>query len=258
MLAFTIVAGLLVLTVIVGMRVSWVPLRDTAVDVGLGEVRRWYPLAIDGLDGVAIIAAITLYGRAGYRAAMGTVVGLTAVSTVLNVAHGLEAARVTHESASMTWAHVTLAAAAPNLCIALGAHLVAVMLQRVRGLLDVWLAQRATRAPKTAKVERKHAKAAPTPEPQALEVAAEAPAGEDTDTHDRADDATGEPEMRPASAEPEPARITASQAAGMLGVHPATFRDWAANGIVPLAGRNELGWKMYARADVEKLVSSAN
>src|SRR4051794_30929158 len=107
--AFTVVAALLVGTVVVGMRVSWVPLRDTAVHIGLGEVRSWYPLSIDGLDGVAIIAAITLYGRNGYRAAMGTVVGLTALSTAMNVAHGLQHAGVTAESADTTWAHVTLA-----------------------------------------------------------------------------------------------------------------------------------------------------
>jgi hypothetical protein len=120
---------------LVGMRVSWVPLRDTADGIGLHEVRQFYPLVIDGLDGLGVVASLALVGSPGYRWAIGTVVGLTAVSLVLNVAHGSAYARVTGQSAATTWGHVILASAAPTICIALGTHLAALTFHRLAGVL---------------------------------------------------------------------------------------------------------------------------
>ncbi|MGW1998614.1 MerR family transcriptional regulator, partial [Embleya sp. NPDC001921] len=250
LIAFAAVALLLAGTVIVGMRVSWVPLRDTATGIGLGEVASpWYPLSIDGLDGVALIAAICLYGRDGYRAAIGTVIGLTVLSTMLNVAHGLDAAGVTAESAWTTWSHVILAAAAPNACIALGAHLVAVMFhQRLRVLIETWLDQRATREPRAPKVER--------PRPSRPRKAPPAVATPRPSVAPRAEDATSEPETRPASAKPTPKRdlVTAKQAAGLTGVHRATIDTWVREGRLPIATKHEMGWRLYD-ADVVRTLA---
>jgi hypothetical protein len=118
------------------MRVSWVPLRDTADSIGLHEVREFYPLVIDGLDGLAVVASLALVGSAGYRWAIGTVIGLTAVSLVLNVAHGSSYAGVTGQSDGTTWGHVILASAAPTVCIALGTHLAALTFHRLAGVLS--------------------------------------------------------------------------------------------------------------------------
>ncbi|MER5754391.1 helix-turn-helix domain-containing protein [Streptomyces sp. NPDC002088] len=132
---FTLILVALAFVALVGMRVSWVPLRDTADTVGLHEVRQFYPLVIDGLDGLAVIASLALVGSPGYRWAIGTVVGLTAISLLLNVAHGSAAGGVTGASDATTWGHVILASAAPTICIALGTHLAALTFHRLTGVL---------------------------------------------------------------------------------------------------------------------------
>jgi hypothetical protein len=134
-IGFTVILVALAFVALVGMRVSWVPLRDTADTIGLHEVREFYPLVIDGLDGLGVVASLALVGSPGYRWAIGTVVGLTAVSLVLNVAHGSAAQGVTGESDSTTWGHVILASAAPTICIALGTHLAALTFHRLTGVL---------------------------------------------------------------------------------------------------------------------------
>jgi hypothetical protein len=134
-IGFTLILVALAFVALVGMRVSWVPLRDTADGIGLHEVREYYPLVIDGLDGLGVVASLALVGSPGYRWAIGTVVGLTAVSLVLNVAHGSAYAHVTGQSAKTTWGHVILASAAPTICIALGTHLAALTFHRLAGVL---------------------------------------------------------------------------------------------------------------------------
>ncbi|MFF0183501.1 helix-turn-helix domain-containing protein [Streptomyces sp. NPDC005244] len=128
---FALILTALALVAVVGMRVSWVPLRDTADTIGLHEVRQFYPLAVDLLAGLAAVASIVLYGGAGYRWAIGTVIGLTAISLTLNVAHGSAAAGITASSDVPTWGHVILASAAPVVCIGLGTHLAALTWGRV-------------------------------------------------------------------------------------------------------------------------------
>lgn len=133
---FTTILLALAFVALVGMRVSWVPLRDTADTIGLHEVRQYYPLVIDGLDGLGVVASLALVGSPGYRWAIGTVAGLTAVSLVLNVAHGSAAGGVTGQSDATTWGHVILASAAPTICIALGTHLAALTFHRLTGVLS--------------------------------------------------------------------------------------------------------------------------
>jgi hypothetical protein len=135
LIGFTTILVALAFVALVGMRVSWVPLRDTADGIGLREVREFYPLVIDGLDGLAVVASLALVGSPGYRWAIGTVVGLTAISLVLNVAHGSAYAGVTGQSDATTWGHVILASAAPTVCIALGTHLAALTFHRLTGVL---------------------------------------------------------------------------------------------------------------------------
>jgi hypothetical protein len=135
-IGFTTILVALAFVALVGMRVSWVPLRDTADGIGLHEVREYYPLVIDGLDGLGVVASLALVGSPGYRWAIGTVVGLTAVSLVLNVAHGSAAGGVTGRSDATTWGHVILASAAPTICIALGTHLAALTFHRLAGVLS--------------------------------------------------------------------------------------------------------------------------
>lgn len=135
LIGFTTILVALAFVALVGMRVSWVPLRDTADGIGLHEVREFYPLVIDGLDGLGVVASLALVGSPGYRWAIGTVVGLTAISLVLNVAHGAVYAGVTGRSDATTWGHVILASAAPTICIALGTHLAALTFHRLAGVL---------------------------------------------------------------------------------------------------------------------------
>lgn len=136
LVGFTVILAALAFVALVGMRVSWVPLRDTADTIGLHEVRQFYPLVIDGLDGLAVVASLALVGSPGYRWAIGTVCGLTGLSLVLNVAHGSAAVGVTAQSDATTWGHVILASAAPTICIALGTHLAALTFQRLAGVLS--------------------------------------------------------------------------------------------------------------------------
>jgi excisionase family DNA binding protein len=135
LVGFTVILAALAFVALVGMRVSWVPLRDTADTIGLHEVRQFYPLVIDGLDGLAVVASLALVGSPGYRWAIGTVCGLTGLSLVLNVAHGSAAGGVTGASDATTWGHVILASAAPTICIALGTHLAALTFHRLSEVL---------------------------------------------------------------------------------------------------------------------------
>jgi excisionase family DNA binding protein len=132
---FAAILVALAFVALVGMRVSWVPLRDTADSIGLHEVRQYYPLVIDGLDGLAVVASLALVGSSGYRWAIGTVVFLTGISLLLNVAHGSAAGGVTGASDATTWGHVILASAAPTICIALGTHLAALTFHRLSEVL---------------------------------------------------------------------------------------------------------------------------
>lgn len=131
LVGFAVILVALALVAVVGMRVSWVPLRDTADTIGLHEVRQFYPLVIDLLAGLAVVASIALYGSSGYRWAIGTVIGLTGISLTLNVAHGSAAAGIDATSDVPTWGHVILASAAPVICIALGTHLASLTWGRV-------------------------------------------------------------------------------------------------------------------------------
>ncbi|MFJ4828451.1 MerR family transcriptional regulator [Streptomyces sp. NPDC088747] len=131
LVGFAVILIALAAVAIVGMRVSWVPLRDTADTIGLREVRQFYPLVIDLLAGLAVVASIALYGSSGYRWAIGTVIGLTAISLTLNVAHGSAAAGVDASSDAPTWGHVILASAAPVICIGFGTHLASLVWGRV-------------------------------------------------------------------------------------------------------------------------------
>ncbi|SOE25673.1 helix-turn-helix domain-containing protein [Streptomyces sp. OK228] len=131
LVGFAVILVALTLVAVVGMRVSWVPLRDTADTIGLHEVRQFYPLVIDLLAGLSVVASIALYGSSGYRWAIGTVIGLTAISLTLNVAHGSAAAGVDASSDAPTWGHVILASAAPVICIGFGTHLASLVWGRV-------------------------------------------------------------------------------------------------------------------------------
>lgn len=131
LVGFAVILVALTLVAVVGMRVSWVPLRDTADTIGLHEVRQFYPLVIDLLAGLSVVASIALYGSPGYRWAIGTVIGLTAISLTLNVAHGSAAAHVDASSDAPTWGHVILASAAPVICIGFGTHLASLVWGRV-------------------------------------------------------------------------------------------------------------------------------
>jgi hypothetical protein len=242
---FAVILGALALVAVVGMRVSWVPLRDTADTIGLSEVRQYYPLVIDLLDGLAIVASIALYGTPGYKWAIGTVIGLTAISLTLNVAHGSAAGGVTGASDATTWGHVILASAAPTICIGLGAHLAALTWGRVAGAVA---ALRAVTHGATPPVERNQAQvevrrlgwdaAVPCNARLLPIVSSAAPLKELTDGRDKR----------------RGNHLTTAEVAARLGKDPATVRSWVTRGrLKPVATDPSNGSHLFDAAAVAAL-----
>ncbi|MCX5202458.1 helix-turn-helix domain-containing protein [Streptomyces sp. NBC_00237] len=248
-IGFAVILGALALVAVVGMRVSWVPLRDTADTIGLSEVRQYYPLVIDLLDGLAIVASIALYGTPGYRWAIGTVIGLTAISLTLNVAHGSAAGGVTGASDATTWGHVILASAAPTICIGLGAHLAALTWGRVAGAVAALRSatQGATPLAPSAvesasarvEVQRLGWEAAVPPNARFLPiVAAATPLRELTDGRDTR----------------RGKHLTTAEVAARLGKDPATVRSWVTRGrLKPVATDPSNGSHLFDAAAVAAL-----
>jgi len=85
---FWMVAALLVV-VAMAFRVSWNALKDVAHAVGADPLAAGlYPLVIDGLMALALVAALVLTGR-DRRFALWVLGGYTVASLVLNYVHGL-------------------------------------------------------------------------------------------------------------------------------------------------------------------------
>ncbi|MFG2823089.1 DUF2637 domain-containing protein [Kitasatospora sp. NPDC048365] len=85
---YSMVAALLVV-VAMAFRVSWNALKDVAHAVGAdGLAADLYPLVVDGLMALALIAALVLTGR-DRRFALWVLGGYTLASLVLNYVHGL-------------------------------------------------------------------------------------------------------------------------------------------------------------------------
>ncbi|MCG6494901.1 DUF2637 domain-containing protein [Kitasatospora sp. A2-31] len=130
---FWMVAALLA---VVGMafRVSWNALKDVATAVGADPTAATvYPLVVDGLMALALIAVLVLIGD-DRRFALRVLVGYTAASLVLNYVHGLVPTLHTGsrmrlaEWAPAHWALVLLASSLPVGSIYFGSDLVAKVL----------------------------------------------------------------------------------------------------------------------------------
>ncbi|GHH71343.1 hypothetical protein GCM10018781_32490 [Kitasatospora indigofera] len=130
---FWIVAALLA---VVGMafRVSWNALKDVAGAIGADPTAATvYPLVVDGLMALALVAVLVLTG-ADRRFALRVLVGYTIASLVLNYVHGL--VPTLHgpgrmrlaEWAPAHWALVLLASSLPVGSIYFGSDLVAKVL----------------------------------------------------------------------------------------------------------------------------------
>jgi len=130
---FWMVAGLLT---VVGMafRVSWNALRDVAMAIGADpDAATVYPLVVDGLMALALVAALVL-PQADRKFALRVLAGYTAASLVLNYVHGLvptlhggSRARLA-DWAPAHWALVLLASSLPVGSIFFGSDLVAKVL----------------------------------------------------------------------------------------------------------------------------------
>ncbi|MFJ5922551.1 DUF2637 domain-containing protein [Kitasatospora sp. NPDC092948] len=127
---FWMVLGLLA---VVGMafRVSWNALRDVASAIGADPTAATvYPLVVDGLMALALVAALVL-PQADRRFALRVLAGYTAASLVLNYVHGLVpnlhgGGRVPLAAwAPAHWALVLLASSLPVGSIFFGSDLVA-------------------------------------------------------------------------------------------------------------------------------------
>ncbi|MEU2628290.1 DUF2637 domain-containing protein [Kitasatospora sp. NPDC007106] len=130
---FWMVAGLLA---VVGMafRVSWNALRDVATAIGADvDAAFVYPLVVDGLMALALVAALVL-PQADRRFALRVLAGYTAASLVLNYVHGLVPTLHTAGRARLAdwapahWALVLLASSLPVGSIFFGSDLVAKVL----------------------------------------------------------------------------------------------------------------------------------
>lgn len=250
-IGFGVILVALALVAVVGMRVSWVPLRDTADTIGLHEVRQFYPLVIDLLDGLAVVASIALYGSPGYRWAIGTVIGLTAISLTLNVAHGSAAGGVTAASDATTWGHVILASAAPTVCIGLGTHLASLTWGRVAAAFQ------ALRETPTATAPVAHREEPVTARPAAW--AGSAPAGARLLPIVKADTAPATPAPESATVPPQGRgeTLTTSEVAERLNRSPATVRSWVNRGkLKPVATDPADGSHLFAAAHVAALESA--
>ena len=127
------VLGLLAV-VAMAFRVSWNALRDVARSIGADPTAATvYPLVVDGLMALALIAALILVGS-DRRFALRVLGGYTAASLVLNYVHGLVPAlhgtgRVhLADWAPANWALVLLATSLPVGSIFFGSDLVAKVL----------------------------------------------------------------------------------------------------------------------------------
>ncbi len=113
------------LAVVIGvaMAVSYHALEAVALAIGAGGTAPLYPVSVDGVIGIAVVASLVLRGGPGAWWAVGTLIGYTTASGVLNVAHadGL----MTHPSPVL----VVLAAVLPVGTVALGTHLVVLVLR---------------------------------------------------------------------------------------------------------------------------------
>ncbi|MFB7617157.1 DUF2637 domain-containing protein [Kitasatospora sp. NPDC056181] len=130
---FWMVAALLA---VVGMafRVSWNALKDVASAIGADPTASTvYPLVVDGLMALALIAVLVLIGD-DRRFALRVLVGYTAASLVLNYVHGLVPTLHTGgrmrlaDWAPAHWALVLLASSLPVGSIYFGSDLVAKVL----------------------------------------------------------------------------------------------------------------------------------
>ncbi|MGC0317518.1 DUF2637 domain-containing protein [Kitasatospora acidiphila] len=132
--------GLMVvgLLAVVGMafRVSWNALRDIAGAIGADPTAALvYPLVVDGLLALALVAALVL-PQSDRRFALRVLAGYTAASLVLNYVHGLVPALAVHRSGRVHladwppahWALVLLATSLPVGAIFFGSDLVAKVL----------------------------------------------------------------------------------------------------------------------------------
>jgi hypothetical protein len=124
----------LVAVVLMGFRVSWNALRDVARAIGADHTAAiLYPVVVDGLMALALVAALVLSGR-DRTFALRVLAGYTVASLVLNYDHGLVAAiqsgsRVRlADWAPANWALMLLATSLPVGSIAFGADLVAKVL----------------------------------------------------------------------------------------------------------------------------------
>ncbi|WP_035800545.1 DUF2637 domain-containing protein [Kitasatospora mediocidica] len=127
------VLGLLAV-VAMAFRVSWNALRDVARSIGADPTAATvYPLVVDGLMALALVAALILVGS-DRRFALRVLGGYTAASLVLNYVHGLvpalHGAGRAHlaDWAPANWALVLLATSLPVGSIFFGSDLVAKVL----------------------------------------------------------------------------------------------------------------------------------
>lgn len=244
LVGFAVILVALALVAVVGMRVSWVPLRDTADTIGLHEVRQFYPLVIDLLAGLAVVASIALYGSSGYRWAIGTVIGLTGISLTLNVAHGSAAAGIDATSDAPTWGHVILASAAPVICIALGTHLASLTWGRVAEAFRV-LRSGATPATRSAS----EAFAVPAVRPAAW-VGAVPPGARLLPVVARAMPDVAMPSQQRGKT------LTTAEVARLKGVDANTVRSWKHRGLLtPVATDPADGSNLFDAADVARFRS---
>ena len=124
----------LVAVVLMAFRVSWNALRDVARAIGADHTAAvLYPLVVDGLMGLALVASLVL-SASDRKFALRVLAAYTAASLVLNYDHGLVAAiqsggRVRlADWAPANWALMLLATSLPVGSITFGADLVAKVL----------------------------------------------------------------------------------------------------------------------------------
>jgi hypothetical protein len=106
----------------VGFVVSWGALRDSALAAHTAPTAaRLYPLGVDGLIAMALVAALVLrHERPARRYCLGVLAAFTASSLVLNIAHG-QGAIVPGKP--LAWQLATLVSAQAVAAIGFGCHL---------------------------------------------------------------------------------------------------------------------------------------
>jgi hypothetical protein len=120
----------LAVVVLLAFRVSWNALRDVGTAIGLDTTAaNIYPIVVDGLMALALVATLVLVGR-GKRLALGVLGGYTVASLVLNYVHGLmPALHRPAGSVPLEWPLVLLATSLPVGAIFFGSDLVARVLR---------------------------------------------------------------------------------------------------------------------------------